>query len=143
MECDELLEWTGTKWQATIMQPLTNVMVSQNANDKILALKSIERIIQLCGQNMKHDGWKIIILNIGNASEIGGSTVGPDDLDAVYGTSSRTVAPPTSSAEAHKLEQQVVQHGFKCLKLIINNYIQLLGQENFVSIFKCIQIFAQ
>ena len=53
------------------------------------------------------------------------------------------MAAPASSVEAQKLEQQVVQHGFKCLKLIINNYIYLLGQENFISIFKCIQIFAQ
>lgn len=118
-------------------------MVSPSVMDKLMALKSIERIIQLCGQNMKHDGWKMIILNIGNASEIGGSSRYADEADSAYGTSNRKVTAPASSVEAQKLEQQVVQHGFKCLKLIINNYIQLLGQANFVSIFKCIQIFAQ
>ena len=48
-------------------------MVSPNVADKLMALKSIEKVIQLCGQNMKHDGWKMIILNIGSASEIGAS----------------------------------------------------------------------
>ena len=36
-----------------------------------------------------------------------------------------------------------MQNGFKCLKLIINNYIWSLGQENFVQIFNCIQRYAQ
>jgi hypothetical protein len=36
-----------------------------------MALRSIEKIVQLCGQNMKNDGWSVIILNIGKASEIG------------------------------------------------------------------------
>lgn len=116
-------------------------MVSPNVADKLMALKSIEKVIQLCGQNMKHDGWKMIILNIGSASEIGASgTEFPDYADDADGcsASTRKVTAPASSVEAQKLEQQVVQHGFKCLKLIINNYIYLLGQENFISIFKCI-----
>jgi hypothetical protein len=37
----------------------------------------------------------------------------------------------------------VYQNGFKCLKIIINNYIQELGQENFIEMFNCIQMYAQ
>lgn len=118
-------------------------MVSSSPSDKLMALKSIERIIQLCGQSMKIDGWRIIILNIGNASESGTTAVYVEDSDDGFGNTNMKVSQPTQSAEVQKLEQQVVQYGFKCLKLIINNYIQLLGQENFVSIFECIQIFAQ
>ena len=38
--------WThGCKWQAAILQPLTNVMMSVNNSDKLVALKSLEKII--------------------------------------------------------------------------------------------------
>ena len=87
-----------------------------------MTLRAIEKIIQLCGQSIKNDGWSVIIINVGKASEIGDYTI------------------PSSSKND---EQQILQNGFKCLKLIISNYIQQLGQENFVNIFNCIQRFAQ
>lgn len=45
-------------------------MQSPNVNDKMMALRSIERVIQLCGQNIRSDGWSVIIVNIGMATEI-------------------------------------------------------------------------
>lgn len=42
-----------------------------------------------------------------------------------------------------KLEQTIVSNGFKCLKLIISNYIQELGQQNFIGILNCIKRYAE
>lgn len=96
---------------------------SQSSSQKLLTLRSIEKLIQLQGQNMKSDAWQIIIDIVKHASGISHAS--------------------QLSAEQTKMEQQVNQNGFKCLKLIINNHLQELGQENIISIFDCIQAFAQ
>ena len=48
-ESDDMHLWTGNNWQSTILQPLANFMMSTNVNDKLMAVRSIEKIIQLCG----------------------------------------------------------------------------------------------
>jgi len=48
-ESDDMHLWTGNNWQSTILQPLANFMMSPNVNDKLMAVRSIEKIIQLCG----------------------------------------------------------------------------------------------
>jgi len=48
-ESDDVYLWTGNNWQSTILQPLANFMMSPNVNDKLMAVRSIEKIIQLCG----------------------------------------------------------------------------------------------
>jgi hypothetical protein len=112
-------------------------MMSLNINDKLMALKSIERIIQLCGQNIRNDGWRVIIINVGKASEIG------EQQSFIMGATESKQQVSGASSDLVRYEQLVLQNGFKCLKLIISNYIQSLGQDNFVSIFTCIQRFAQ
>lgn len=36
----------------------------------------------------------------------------------------------------------MIQGSFKCLKLIISNYVSQFGQDNFVAVFNCIEVFA-
>jgi hypothetical protein len=92
----------------------------QNSVEKLLALRSIEKIIQLCGHGMKSEGWDVVIANVGHASE------------------NVLLKGQMKNSESKQHDQQVLQNGFKCLKLIINNYIQQLGQQNFLSVFDCI-----
>ena len=104
--------WAGSNWQSTILQPITTIIQSidlSNVNEKYLALRSIEKIIQLCGQNMKKEGWRVVIENLGKANEIFN----------MASVKSKQVQSP----EIIKLELQIVFNCFKCLKLIINNYI--------------------
>lgn len=93
-------------------------MKQKSSFSRLQALKSIEKIIQLCGNTIKSQGWELILTNVGQASE-------------------------TTFQKVDEFSSQAFQNGFKCLKLIILNYIQNLGQQNFVSIFNCIQLFAQ
>ena len=74
-------------------------------------------------------------MNVGKASESGDESTN----QIAQGNMKNS----QSAKQASEMNQLVVSNGFKCLKLIINNYIQQLGQENFVSIFNCIQRFAQ
>ena len=99
-----------------------------STQEKLLALRSIEKIIQLCGQNMKTEGWTLIIDNLGKASEI-----------SLLSSMNNSIQSP----EINKLEQTIVSNGFKCLKLIISNYIQELGQQNFIGILDCIRRYAE
>lgn len=48
-DSDDTHLWIGNNWQSTILQPLANFMLSPNVNDKLMAVRSIEKIIQLCG----------------------------------------------------------------------------------------------
>ena len=66
-----------------------------------MALKAIEKMIQLCGNNIKSEAWEIIIDDVGQASE--------------------NIFLKGSAYEEYG--QQILQNGFKCMKLIINNYI--------------------
>jgi hypothetical protein len=74
-------------------------------------LKGIERIIQTCGQQLKNDGWRLVILTISKAPELIES-------------------------------DQIVATGFKCLKLIVNHYIDKLSQDNFFTILHAIYKYA-
>lgn len=38
--------------------------------DKIIVLKCIEKIIQVCGQQIKNEGWRIIIVSVSKSLEI-------------------------------------------------------------------------
>jgi hypothetical protein len=71
----------------------------------------MEKIIQTCGQQLKNDGWRQVILTISSAPDL-------NDQDMVVGT------------------------GFKCLKLIVNHYIDKLSQENFITILNAIHKYA-
>ena len=109
-EVDDHSQWRGNNWQQTILEPITQIMLHNDTTtqEKLLALRSIEKIIQLCGQNMKTEGWTLIIDNLGKASEI-----------SLLSSMNNNVQSP----EINKLEQTIVSNGFKCLKLIISNYI--------------------
>ena len=48
-ESDDAYLWVGNNWQSTILQPLANFMMSSHVTDKLMAVRSIEKIIQLCG----------------------------------------------------------------------------------------------
>lgn len=76
---------------------------------------------------MNTNAFQLIIINIAIASE---SMLFKKSLNQ-------------KAVETLKLESMLVQNGFKCLKLIINNYMQQLGQSNYSSLFDCIQIYSQ
>ena len=44
-ESDDAYLWVGNNWQSTILQPLANFMMSSHVNDKLMAVRSIEKII--------------------------------------------------------------------------------------------------
>ena len=44
-ESDDAHLWAGNNWQSTILQPLANFMMSSHINDKLMAVRSIEKII--------------------------------------------------------------------------------------------------
>lgn len=47
-EYDDLQMWKGNQWQQTLIQPLLEIMKShnsQNLNQKLLTLRSIEKLI--------------------------------------------------------------------------------------------------
>ena len=102
MELDVDENWSGTIWQYTILTPFSDQLKSQHSSNKLQTLKGFEKIIQVCGQQIKNDGWRIIIVTISKIPEAD--------------------------------NEQIVSTGFKCLKLIINNYIDKLTQENFLTI---------
>ncbi len=43
-------------------------MAKNYLSDKLYVLKSIDKIIQQCGQQLLNEGWKVIIMNVGNGS---------------------------------------------------------------------------
>lgn len=71
----------------------------------------MEKIIQTCGQQLKNEGWRLVILTISKA---------PEFIDS----------------------DQIAATGFKCLKLIVNHYIDKLSQENFTTILHAIHKYA-
>jgi hypothetical protein len=83
---------------------------SNNSQDKCTVIKGFEKIIQKCGQQIRNEGWRIIITTISKALEFE--------------------------------NEQTVVCGFRCLKLIVNNFIDRLSQDNFVTILSAIQLFA-
>lgn len=69
---------------------------------------------------MKTEAWQSIITSVGLASS---SFI-------------------NSKSESLKQDSQLTQSGFKCLKHIISNNMQELGQENIIQVFGCIEQFA-
>jgi hypothetical protein len=72
-------------------------------------LKSIEKVIQTCGQQIENEGWRIITVAI--------------------------------SVQIENEGEQVVQCGFRCLKLIVSNYISMLSQQNFITLLNAIHMY--
>lgn len=103
--------WSGTIWQYTVLAPFADQLKSQHPSNKLQTLKGMEKIIQTCGQQLKNDGWRLVILTI---------TRVPDVID----------------------NDQVIASGFRCLKLIVNHYIDKLSQENFITILGAIHKYA-
>jgi hypothetical protein len=62
-------QWVYDAWQYTVLKPFGDMLKTANANDKVLVLKCIEKIIQQCGQQIRNDGWRIIILSISKSLE--------------------------------------------------------------------------
>ena len=79
-----------------MLVPLADQLKSTHNSDKLSVIKGFERIIQTCGQQIKNEGWRIIIVTISKSLEY----------------------------EA----DQVVACGFRCLKLVVSNYIDRLSQ---------------
>lgn len=63
--------------------------------DKLAVLRGFEKIIQTCGQQIKNEGWRIIIVTI--------------------------------SKQLERENEQVIAIGFRCLKLVVSNYINKLS----------------
>jgi hypothetical protein len=90
--------------------PLSDQLKSSHNSDKSAVIKGFEKIIQTCGQQIKNEGWRIIIVTISKSLE-------------------------------HESDS-VVAGGFRCLKLVVSNYINRLSQSNFVTILNAIHMYA-
>lgn len=62
-------QWVYDAWQYTVLKPFGDILKTANATDKVLVLKCLEKIIQQCGQQIRNDGWRIIILSISKSLE--------------------------------------------------------------------------
>ena len=92
------------------MSPLSDQLKSSHNSDKNAVIKGFEKIIQACGQQIKNEGWRIIIVTISKSLE-------------------------------HESDS-VVAGGFRCLKLVVSNFINRLSQSNFVTILNAIHMYA-
>lgn len=61
--------WANNAWQSTILQPLADQLRSNHAQDKFTVIKGFEKIIQKCGQQIRNEGWRIIIVTISKSLE--------------------------------------------------------------------------
>ena len=102
--------WQNSTWQYTVLVPLAEQLKSTHNSDKLAVIKGFEKIIQTCGQQIKNEGWRIIIVTISKSLE-------------------------------HESDQ-VVACGFRCLKLVVSNYINRLSQANFVTVLNAIHMYA-
>jgi len=93
-----------------VLGPFCDQLNSPFSNNQLQTLKGLEKIIQTCGQQIKNDGWKVLIFAVTKTAEIE--------------------------------NDQIIAHGFKCLKLIVSTYIEKLSQENFIVIINAIQKYA-
>jgi len=66
-EVDE--NWSDYVWQYTVLIPLADQLKSSHNQDKLAVLKGFEKIIQTCGQQIKNEGWRIIIVTISKSLE--------------------------------------------------------------------------
>lgn len=102
--------WQHSTWQYTVLVPLAEQLKSNHNSDKLAVIKGFEKIIQTCGQQIKNEGWRIIIVTISKSLE-------------------------------HESDQ-IVACGFRCLKLVVSNYINRLSQQNFVTVLNAIHMYA-
>lgn len=105
-ENEEEEAWRDFAWQFTILQPLADQLKSNNTQDKCTVIKGFEKIIQKCGQQIRNEGWRIIITTVSKALEFE--------------------------------NEQTTASGFRCLKLVVNNFIDRLSQDNFVTVLNAI-----
>ena len=89
---------------------MSDQLKSSHNSDKNAVIKGFEKIIQACGQQIKNEGWRIIIVTISKSLE-------------------------------HESDS-VVAGGFRCLKLVVSNFINRLSQSNFVTILNAIHMYA-
>lgn len=61
--------WADYVWQYTILHPLADQLRSNHSQDKFTVIKGFEKIIQKCGQQIRNDGWRIIIVTISKSLE--------------------------------------------------------------------------
>ena len=70
MDFDVDENWSGSVWQYTILTPLSDQLKSQHQSNSLQTIKGIEKIITTYGQQLKNDGWRIVILMLSKTSEI-------------------------------------------------------------------------
>lgn len=61
--------WQNSTWQYTVLVPLAEQLKSTHDSDKLAVIKGFEKIIQTCGQQIKNEGWRIIIVTISKSLE--------------------------------------------------------------------------